>query len=251
MAWSTKQLADLAGVSLRSIRHWHEVGLLPEPERLANNYKQYTTGHLVLTIRIKRLTSLGFSLEQVADMLASTTDARTSLQELRDELTDTITRLERIRTDLDRMLTLGVAPDLSPEALRAVEAFGGDETGRGIAIVFAHLFPAGDTAALTDALADAPSEIAALNSEFAQLSDDASPQQITTIVEAIIESVETFLADHPELGTAGPRKKGDRAKADAFITTILDGLNLAQREAMSQVIQRLSVLTETPGNPDD
>lgn len=249
MAWSTKQLADLAGVSLRSIRHWHEVGLLPEPERLANNYKQYTASHLVLTLRIKRLASLGFGLDQIADMLASTSHARTSLQELRDELTDTITRLERIRADLDRMLTLGVAPDLSPEALRAVDAFGGDETGRSIAIVFAHLF-AGDTATLADALSHAPSELAALNTEFAQLSEDATPQQINAIVEAVIESVDTFLADHPELAPTGPRKKSDRAKADAFIATILDGLNLAQREAMSQVFQRLAVFADPPGHPD-
>ena len=42
MAWSTRQLADLTGVTLRSIRHWHDVGLLPAPERLSNGYKQYT-----------------------------------------------------------------------------------------------------------------------------------------------------------------------------------------------------------------
>ena len=40
MAWSTRQLADLTGVTLRSIRHWHDVGLLPDPERRSNGYKQ-------------------------------------------------------------------------------------------------------------------------------------------------------------------------------------------------------------------
>ena len=35
MAWSTRQLAELAGTSLRAVRHYHDVGLLPEPERLS------------------------------------------------------------------------------------------------------------------------------------------------------------------------------------------------------------------------
>ena len=33
MPWSTREIADLAGTSLRAVRHYHEVGLLDEPER--------------------------------------------------------------------------------------------------------------------------------------------------------------------------------------------------------------------------
>ncbi|MFD2466244.1 MerR family transcriptional regulator [Amycolatopsis silviterrae] len=44
------------------MRHYHEVGLLAEPERLANGYKQYGVVHLVRLLRIKRLVGLGFSL---------------------------------------------------------------------------------------------------------------------------------------------------------------------------------------------
>ena len=87
MAWSTNQLADLAGVTLRSIRHWHDVGLLPEPGRLSNGYKQYTARHLVLALRIARLTSLGFSLEHVAAMLDSEEQGQKSLHGLRTNST--------------------------------------------------------------------------------------------------------------------------------------------------------------------
>ena len=51
MAWSTHELADLAGTSLRTVRHYHEVGLLDEPERHSNGYKQYGVAHLVRGIR--------------------------------------------------------------------------------------------------------------------------------------------------------------------------------------------------------
>lgn len=36
MAWSTRRLAELAGTSLRTVRHYHEVELLAEPERRAD-----------------------------------------------------------------------------------------------------------------------------------------------------------------------------------------------------------------------
>ena len=55
MAWSTREIAELAGTSLRAVRHHHEVGLLDEPERRANGYKQYGVAHLVRLVRIKRV----------------------------------------------------------------------------------------------------------------------------------------------------------------------------------------------------
>ena len=64
MAWSTRQLAELTGTTLRTVRHYHEVGLLAEPERRANGYKQYGVAHLVRLLRIKRLTDLGLSLRR-------------------------------------------------------------------------------------------------------------------------------------------------------------------------------------------
>lgn len=110
MAWSTNQLADLAGVTLRSIRHWHDVGLLPEPGRLSNGYKQYTARHLVLALRIARLTSLGFSLEHVDAMLESEEQGQKSLHGLRSELDERIAELTRIRADIDALIARGSRP---------------------------------------------------------------------------------------------------------------------------------------------
>lgn len=70
MAWSTRELAELAGVSPRAIRHWHDMRILPVPSRRANGYKQYGNGHLVRVLRIKRLTDLGFRLEQIGELLS-------------------------------------------------------------------------------------------------------------------------------------------------------------------------------------
>jgi DNA-binding transcriptional MerR regulator len=68
MAWSTREIAQLAGTTVRAVRYYHQVGLLEEPRRCSNGYEQYGVTHLVRTVRIRRLTELGFSLEQVAEM---------------------------------------------------------------------------------------------------------------------------------------------------------------------------------------
>ena len=35
------QLAAYAGVTVRAVRHYHQIGLLPEPERDASGYRRY------------------------------------------------------------------------------------------------------------------------------------------------------------------------------------------------------------------
>ena len=35
------QLAAYAGVTVRTVRHYHQIGLLPEPERDASGYRRY------------------------------------------------------------------------------------------------------------------------------------------------------------------------------------------------------------------
>lgn len=65
----SNEVAKLAGVSVRTLRHYHSLGLLPEPERSANGYRDYTTDDVVRVLRIKRLSSLGFPLSCIGEML--------------------------------------------------------------------------------------------------------------------------------------------------------------------------------------
>jgi DNA-binding transcriptional MerR regulator len=114
VAWSTREIADLAGTSLRAVRHYHEVGLLGEPERRANGYKQYGVAHLVRLLRIKRLTELGFSLSQIAAMGEQDDHPEEALRTLDAELTATIERLQRVRVELGLILQRGTPMDLPP-----------------------------------------------------------------------------------------------------------------------------------------
>ncbi|WP_152352877.1 MerR family transcriptional regulator [Brachybacterium subflavum] len=67
MTWSTRGLAELAGTTVKSVRHYHSVGLLEEPGRAANGYKHYGTPHLVRLLQITLLRNLGMSLADIAE----------------------------------------------------------------------------------------------------------------------------------------------------------------------------------------
>ncbi|MFE9770478.1 MerR family transcriptional regulator [Streptomyces sp. NPDC005931] len=86
------ELADAVGVTTRTVRHYHHLGLLPEPERLANGYRDYTLRHAVVLARIRRLTELGLGLAEVRDVLAE--DAGKDLVEVLTELDEDLARQE-------------------------------------------------------------------------------------------------------------------------------------------------------------
>ncbi|WP_439663739.1 MerR family transcriptional regulator [Lentzea sp. HUAS TT2] len=139
MAWSTSQLADLAGTTLRTIRHYHDVGLLAEPERRANGYKSYGVPHLVRVLRIKRLTDLGLSLTQIADLGDGDEHPREALRELDTELAAQIERLQQIRAELALVLRQEVPTDLPPDVAAMIENANLSPQDRSFTVVMAQL----------------------------------------------------------------------------------------------------------------
>ncbi|TWX40955.1 MerR family transcriptional regulator [Frigoribacterium sp. ACAM 257] len=100
MAWSTRQLAEMAGTTVKSVRYYHQLGLLEEPSRLSNGYKQYEVRHLVRLLQITRLTELGVPLAQVQALGDAGDHPDAALRVLDAELEATIGRLQRIRGEL-------------------------------------------------------------------------------------------------------------------------------------------------------
>lgn len=86
------ELAGLVGISTRAIRHYHRVGLLPDPARKANGYREYSLRDAVELARVRRLTELGLSLDEVGDALAG--DAGRDLMEILRELDADLARQE-------------------------------------------------------------------------------------------------------------------------------------------------------------
>jgi DNA-binding transcriptional MerR regulator len=240
VAWSTSQLADLAGVTLRSIRHWHDVGILPEPDRLTNGYKQYTARHLVLVLRIARLTGFGFTLGDVARMLDSEEHGQESMRGLRAELDTRIAELERIRSEVDDLIGLGVSPDVSPEALLAMEALGHDPVSRNVAIVMAHLTPKEDTITFVETFKDAPEEFKDINTAIWGLPADAGDTEITALADLAVSTIKGFVELHydalPDVGNS----PAERRSADALTAVATETMNHAQRRVMQLVLDHLT-----------
>jgi DNA-binding transcriptional MerR regulator len=61
-------------VTVRTLYHYDEIGLLSASERTASGHRRYTDGDLRRLYRIRALRALGMSLEEIAGALADSTD---------------------------------------------------------------------------------------------------------------------------------------------------------------------------------
>ncbi|MFD5736595.1 MerR family transcriptional regulator [Streptomyces sioyaensis] len=99
------ELASLVGVSTRAVRHYHHLGLLPEPARRANGYREYGLPDAVALARLRRLAELGLGLDEVRDILAD--DSGRELAEVLAELDADLARQEEeIRSRRGRLAAL-------------------------------------------------------------------------------------------------------------------------------------------------
>lgn len=115
--WALGEVAQACGVTVRTLHHYDQIGLLTPEHRTASGHRRYTERDLRRLYRIRALQALGLSLDDVADTLAGPDD----LTGLRDVLTaqaqgiaDQITRLTAIRdriTELLHQIDARQAPD--------------------------------------------------------------------------------------------------------------------------------------------
>jgi DNA-binding transcriptional MerR regulator len=111
------QLAAYAGVTVRAVRHYHQIGLLPEPERDASGYRRYGATAVVSLIKIRTLASAGVPLSEIGQML--TADASTfaeAVKRIDSHLRDEIERLETSRKQIAQ-LAAGDSLALPPEVI--------------------------------------------------------------------------------------------------------------------------------------
>lgn len=67
--FSIGALAEAAGVSVETVRFYQRRRLLPEPERLRGTIRRYADGDLARVRFIKSAQRLGFSLDEVSELL--------------------------------------------------------------------------------------------------------------------------------------------------------------------------------------
>lgn len=139
-------VAAAAGCSVRSVRHLHERGVVPEPARTSGNYRDYSVSDLAAVIRARALIDVGVpvadihredaiqrSIAMLDDRIAHLERQRSRLQSLaeapagcpldiRDTLADVIDDAALLQMELDSwdlMALTGVATEATWTQLRA------------------------------------------------------------------------------------------------------------------------------------
>lgn len=123
--WSVGEVASLAGVSVRTMHHYDQIGLVSPSRRSPAGYRQYRADDLDRLRAVLTWRELDFSLDEIADLVDGhgVVDTRSALLDQRAHLTARIDRLTRIVTTIDRELeatTMDIR--LTPE--EKLEAFG-------------------------------------------------------------------------------------------------------------------------------
>jgi DNA-binding transcriptional MerR regulator len=98
------QLARYAGVSTKTIRVYHDKGLLPEPNRDASGYRRYTAQEAIELIKIRTLAEAGVPLARIKALKGADDEGfRRALTEIDDALT---ARIRSLRLTLGRLREL-------------------------------------------------------------------------------------------------------------------------------------------------
>lgn len=146
MSYSVGKVASLAGVTIRTLHHYDEIGLLSPSERSAAGYRIYKEPDLERLQQVLFYRELGFALEEITTIVDDPrTDADGHLRRQRGLLTERIEQLQKMvaaidyemeAQEMDIKLTpeerLEVFGDFNPEdhAEEAKEHWGGTDAHR-------------------------------------------------------------------------------------------------------------------------
>ena len=123
------QVAARAGVNVQTLRYYEKRGILGRPLRTASGYRKYPAETVRVIRFIKRAQDLGFSLEEIEDLLRLRTMKGIDKSKVRDvaaakvtEIDEKLRRLSSVRSALVQLVEtctcqLGVVPCPILEAL--------------------------------------------------------------------------------------------------------------------------------------
>ena len=245
MAWSTREIAQLAGTSLRTVRHYHEIGLLELPERRANGYKQYSVTHLVRILHIKRLTELGFSLSQIAGMTETDSRPDEALRTLDAELAATIERLQRARLELGLILRQSTPAALPSAFTGATAVTDLSNADRSFVTVLSRVLGTQTLQAWADMLQQPVVDHAAL--QFTHLPADADEQTRADLARGLVPYVRSLYSEHPAIGITNTGTPHTKQYVEE---TVSEALTQLYNPAQLDVLRRTNRLLAGNSIPD-
>ena len=105
MSFSVGQVARLAGITVRTLHHYDEIGLLTPGERTGSGYRRYTDDDLTRLQQVLLYRELGFPLDEIAVILDTPhTDELTHLRRQHELLTRKAERLHEVIAAVERAI---------------------------------------------------------------------------------------------------------------------------------------------------
>lgn len=263
----SNEVAKLAGVSVRTLRHYHSLGLLPEPPRSDNGYRDYTAADVARVLRIKRLASLGFPLARIGSVLeemdapkadpntGSTTTGTapspmSALEELDCELALEIERLQEQRRTIAALRAENLDPDLPVRFSRVLRMLPGVDTladaspaDRTALIVAGHLYDDDELGELERVIECIASEnlvqaLEQLDERLGALAPDAPETERAALVEESLEALAPVIACFDTANWLRPSTDRER-----FLDEIaFEGNNPAQQDVCDRIERRIETI---------
>jgi DNA-binding transcriptional MerR regulator len=136
--WSIGEMARDAGLTVRTLRHYDQIGLLAARERTDSGHRRYSENDLWRLLRIRALRRLGLSLEDVRRVLEAPADdpealqgvLRAELDRLESKAVELAGTIAQVKNLLNRMDGRTAGPDLllkSMEVHTMLEGYFTDE----------------------------------------------------------------------------------------------------------------------------
>lgn len=89
------ELADRTGTTTKTIRYYEDIGLLPEPDRDFNDYRDYSENAVDRLAFIRDAQATGFSLTEIASILDLRSQGETTCHHVIDLLERHMTALDQ------------------------------------------------------------------------------------------------------------------------------------------------------------
>ncbi|NJP65448.1 MerR family transcriptional regulator [Streptomyces spiramenti] len=232
--------AAFAGTTPRAIRHYHQIGLLPEPERGGDGRRRYGYEDMIRLLWIRRMADAGIALDDIRDAFtggAAPADAAASgaapgaaaagaaggasiedtLKRLADTLAEQESELRRQRVAVERMRAegsrMGLLSDLVTERLTSVP---------GSSLRQADL----DTLLVTERIFG-PLGAAVQAGRFVALARDPDLREASDRIDAAEEALDDSVAvDDPQVA----RVAGERHAFESRLNAVMEGSGQNERD---------------------
>lgn len=243
MVWSTREIADLSGTTVNTVRHYHHEGLLDEPDRMSNGYKQYQVRHLVRLLQIRRLRDLGVPLHRIEQVGSDGGGSSTALVAIDADLSASIERLQRARAEITAMLRDSTVTDVRSGLGDVASNLSAAE--RSMILIYSQFYDEDATADLRDILESEKDDV---RLDFDDLAPDAGEDTRRQLAERCAIGLAQVLTDYPWLrNPSGHMTKSPQIAGDTFAESVAAPFNPAQVD----VLGRAEVLANQQLNDRD